>query len=358
VDRTERDDSGERRTTLDAELVRGFAPAGRHHVLAGAGYRVSYDEIRASAVTSLDPASRTLQLLSAFVQDEIQLPGRWRALVGTKLEHNDFTGFELQPTLRLAWSDGVRHTAWSAVSRAVRTPSRAARDLRHVAAIFPVSDGSLRQLVLTGSDATSSETLTALEAGYRFRKGEGFSIDVATFLNDYAHLTTLEPGAPFSRPGQPPTVVLPRVPSNRAEALAWGVETAATWRPASAWQLVLGYSHLSLEVEARDSLDPQATAREGFAPRHQLDLHSRLDLPRGFELDASLYFVDRLPARAVPAYARLDAMLGWRPRPGLELRAGVQDALHSNHAESSGPISGLADTRVPRSLWIRASWGF
>jgi outer membrane receptor protein involved in Fe transport len=160
------------------------------------------------------------------------------------------------------------------------------------------------------------------------------------------------------RAGERSIVVLPQVPSNRAEARAWGVEAAATWRPASAWKLALGYSHLSLEVDARDSLDPQATASEGFAPRHQLDVHSRLDLPRGFELDASLYLVDRLRSQDVPAYARLDAMLGWRPSPGLELRVGVQNALRPGHAESSGPISGLVDTRVPRSLWIRASWGF
>jgi iron complex outermembrane receptor protein len=214
------------------------------------------------------------------------------------------------------------------------------------------------QVVVLGNDALRSETLIAYELGYRFRHGENFSIDLATFVNDYGRLTTLEPKPPVDVPGDPEGWLLPQVAENRAEALAWGVEGSAAWRPTPIWRLVLSYAHLEVDVEAAGSLDPQATDREGYAPRRQLDLHSWLDLPGGFELDASLYLVDALPTRNVPSYARLDAMLGWRPAPRFELRVGIQNALRSRHAEVSGPISGAADTQVPRSIWARASWGF
>ncbi|WP_054761315.1 hypothetical protein [Methylomonas koyamae] len=43
-----------------------------------------------------------------------------RLIYGGKLEHNDFTGFELQPTARLLWNLDPQHSLWAAVSRAVR----------------------------------------------------------------------------------------------------------------------------------------------------------------------------------------------------------------------------------------------
>lgn len=358
VDRTEREASGERRDTLDMELTRGLRLGARHRVLAGVGYRVTQDEIASRAVTSFVPRSRALRLFSGFVQDEIALAGGWRVLAGTKAEHNDFTGLEVQPTLRLAWSDGERHALWSAVSRAVRTPSRGSQDVRHVARIFRGEDGRLRYLVVTGSQGLRSETVLAYEVGYRYRHGDTFSLDATAFANDYRRLTTLEPGEPRPLPDDPRAVLLPRVAANGAEAFALGLEAVACWRPARAWSLTLSYAHLEVNVEAPASLDPEATASEGYAPLRQLDLHSRLDLPAGTELDVSLYLVDGLPTRGVAPYARLDAMLGWRPSERLELRAGIQNALRSNHLEASRPISGALDTAVARSLFVRASWGF
>jgi iron complex outermembrane recepter protein len=44
--------------------------------------------------------------------------------LGSKIEHNDFTGFEIQPDARLLWRLQERQSVWLAASRAVRIPSR------------------------------------------------------------------------------------------------------------------------------------------------------------------------------------------------------------------------------------------
>src|SRR5207247_926991 len=84
-------------------------------------------------------------LFSAFVQDEITLvEDKLFFTAGSKFEHNEFTGFEYQPTGRLLWTMDKQHSAWAAVSRAVRTPNFLEDDLRITA---PVAPGSLFQLV-------------------------------------------------------------------------------------------------------------------------------------------------------------------------------------------------------------------
>ena len=66
-------------------------------------------------------------LYSAFIQDEFQiLPKRLTFTLGTKVEHNDYTGFEVQPSARLMFKPTENQTVWAAVSRAVQIAVQAA----------------------------------------------------------------------------------------------------------------------------------------------------------------------------------------------------------------------------------------
>ena len=79
--------------------------------------------------------------------------------LGTKLEHNDFSGFEVQPSVRLAWTPRDDHTLWAAVSRAVRVPTRFERDIA-----IDVSDPAGNPVVrLLGNDDFDAEELIAYE---------------------------------------------------------------------------------------------------------------------------------------------------------------------------------------------------
>src|SRR5207249_3093898 len=111
--------------TYDVDLQHRLAVGSRQVVIWGGGYRVMADRVENSPALAFLPPKRNLQLFSGFLQDEISLvPERLELTIGSKLEHNDYSGFEIEPSARLAWTPDERQTLWAAFSRAVRSPSR------------------------------------------------------------------------------------------------------------------------------------------------------------------------------------------------------------------------------------------
>src|SRR5262249_8050684 len=124
-------------------------------------------------------------LSSAFIQDEISLYGNdVKMTAGSKFEHNDFTGFEAQPSVRVSWLIAPAHFLWAAVTRAVRTPTRFDSDIR----FGPPG------LQILGNPDFLSENVIAYEIGYR-SGAQRFSYDISTFFNVYDNLRSLEQSA-------------------------------------------------------------------------------------------------------------------------------------------------------------------
>src|SRR6185437_781654 len=118
--------------------------AGRSQELIwGGDVRLMDDKMQNLALFAFLPAKKMLHLYSLFVQDKITLVNdQLYFTLGSKLEHNDYTGFEYSPSGRLAWTPAERQMIWAAVSRAVRTPSRIDRDFSlSVAPGVPVISG-------------------------------------------------------------------------------------------------------------------------------------------------------------------------------------------------------------------------
>src|SRR5262249_15112811 len=120
----------EARQTFDLDFQHHFHIPWQQEIILGLGYRVTADDTDTVPTITLQPSSRTDHLFSAFVQDEIELLAeQLRLILGSKFEHNDYSGFETQPGARLLWTPSARQTVWAAVTRAVRTPSRVESDL-------------------------------------------------------------------------------------------------------------------------------------------------------------------------------------------------------------------------------------
>ena len=173
-DRADRHDFplGEVRQTADFDFTHQAAWGQRHDLVWGLGYRLTTDRTHQHAFTAFLPASHKLSIWSGFVQDEIALfSKRLRLTLGSKFEHNGFTGFEVQPSLRALWSFNPHHAVWGAVSRAVRTPSRVDRDLRFILNIFPSPVGPPTVITIFGDPVFRSEHLLAYELGYRLQPG-------------------------------------------------------------------------------------------------------------------------------------------------------------------------------------------
>lgn len=355
-DYTHRDDPSFKDTlnTFDLDFQRRFTALSRHEVIWGAAWRITENRNEPGVLWALEPQDSTDQLYSGFIQDQISL-ARVRITLGTKLEYNDFSGFEVQPSVRVAWLPHEKHTIWSAVSRAVRVPTRFERDVR-VDASDPAGDPVIR---LVGNDDFESEELLAYEAGYRWQPIDGLSLDLALFYNDYDQLAAIELAAPFIDPATGQTVI-PVETQNRMHGHTAGAELQVEWQPIDDWRLTGTYSYVDMELTP-EGMDINRNERlEGSTPRHLAGLRSLLTLADRFELDAQLRYQSRilttpltLAEEGVPAYTELDLRVGWRASDEWMFSLMGQNLLHDEHPEF-GPLEERGN--FERAVYVKAEW--
>jgi iron complex outermembrane receptor protein len=351
------------RDTVDLDLQHRLSRHGRHELLWGAGVRYIADDTSRDSIWYLDPASRQDWLFSAFVQDEVFLmDDRLRVTVGSKLEHNDFTGLEVQPNLRALYLPDPTHSIWAAVSRAVRTPSRTEHDGFIELIAVPGTD-----LIATavGSDDMDSEVLMAYEAGYRYLPDDRLQVDLALFYNDYDHLRTLEP-ADFTQPGPPwlpPHQQIPVVLDNRMQGQTYGLELAASWQASDDLRLHLAYTYIDMHLRPDpDSGDTGEEDDEGDTPEHQIALRAQWDPRPDWELDTTVRFVDETmrpvsgrPTQGGERYWNLDLRLGWQPSSELSLSLVARNLL-DDHREFRAATIETEATKVEPSVFLQAAW--
>ena len=350
------------RDTFDLDFQHHLALGARHDLIWGADYRHSSDLTVGTIDQAWIPAGRAIQLISTFVQDEIVLkPDRVFLTVGTKLENNYFSGFDVAPSVRVAWTPSKLHTFWAAVSRADRSPSRRSEDADINIAVITGPGGVPAELNLLGNPAEKSEHVLAYEAGYRAEPTSRFSIDVAAFVNSYSDLATIEPGAPFVEvnPG-PPNLVFPLVWGNKMHGKTQGIEVSGNWKVNGRWTLSPGYTLLQIHLHTdRTSQDTTSVANtEGSSPRHQAQLRSHLNLPGRFVWDVSGYFVERLPAQGVPSYTRIDTQLSRQLGERLEFSLVGQNLLRDHHLESNDMLTSVNPSQIKRSAYAKITWRF
>ena len=330
-DRTHRNITGpdivEKLTTYDIELQHHFAIRRRHKILWGAGFRQMHNETRDSAGQLFNPSVRNLQLFNGFIQDQISLvPRRLELTVGTKLLYNDYTEFEFQPSIRLAWLPSIRQTLWAAISRAVRTPSRLDADLP----IFRAP----------GIRPFQSEKLIAYEVGYRFQPTNRIFASLSAFYNTYDDVRSLDTNA-LSPSGL--------VFANNLAAKTWGLEFSGNILVRSWWKLRGGYTWLHKEFRTTSPLVIQGSELlEAQDPTNQLLIQSVMDLPKNFQFDLVGRYIDMIPtARPVPSYFSLDARVAWVYKR-FTFSLNGRNLLEDKHAE-------LGTRTIPRSIYQKIS---
>jgi len=317
---------------LDVQYQLGWGQ-GQELVLGG-GVREQRDRTTGSAVLAFVPADSRLSLVNTFVQNTTPLSDRLKLTLGVKLERNSYTGLEVQPNLRLAWKIDERKLLWSALSRAVRTPSRLDRDFHVFINLAPPYSGRL----LGGPDFVS-ERLTAFELGYRAQPTPQTSFSISAFHNDYDRLRSVEPA------GNGAFVL-----GNGVGLRASGIEMWGSVQVNDNWRLSAGYNRLHERWRfLSGSADPGRPSAGGNDPRYQASLRSNHTLPRDVSFDVSLRAVGALPNPAVPSYVALDARIAWVIRPGIELSLAGFNLGDSRHVEfGSGPNA----SQLPRRFLL------
>jgi iron complex outermembrane recepter protein len=337
----------------DLSFQHRFMLGKRNEITWGGGYRMIADKLRTTEVSSFDPDSRTTNLFSLYVQDAITLvPEKWTLTLGSKLEHNDYTAFEIQPSARLLWTPDRKQSVWTAVSRAVRTPSRFEHDASLTAArmLMPPMNAPA-EFRIVGDENYDSEELVAYELGYRVQPHDSVSFDVALFFNDYDRLRSLT--------AQPPVIgpvsVVAGVPDNQAEGHSYGGELASTWRVRDNWRLVGSYSFIQGQFEG--PAGARAPEYVDSAAEHQFQLRSYYNLTKSLSFNAALFFVDAVEQNSTPSYARFDLNVAYQPTEQLELTVGVANLFDDRHPESGGEGSNVL-SEVPRTVFAQLNYRF
>jgi len=352
----------ETRGTFDLNLQQHLAVRARHDVVWGAEFRTSGSYSGGSLFVSLTPAESRIELFSGFVQDEIALAAsRVRLTLGSKLEYNQYSGFSVMPTARLAWSPNGQNTLWTAVSRGVRTPSDTDASIRLNFGSVPGPGGVPALISLIGNPNYQDENLVAFEAGYRASIRAGLSVDLAMYYDDYTNQGTVEPAATFfETTPAPPHFVFPTTYGNLMQGEAHGFEVFADWRVTNRWALSPGYAFEQMRMHLDPGSQDKSSVGEadGSAPVNSAEFRSHLMLPRAFFWDASAYFVGRIADPAVASYTRLDTSLSWQARERFSLSVVGQNLVKDRHLEYFDTQQSVASTLVKRSVYAKVTWNF
>lgn len=291
----------------------------KQELIYGIEYREVSSELDPTRIGSWLRPGRSDQTFSAFAQTDLHLIDDVLTLtMGSKLDHNDYTGFEVQPSVRLLWKIDSKNSVWASASRAVREPDIVDFD----------ATGDI-----TGNPNLKSEVLKAYEFGYRVQPIDELSFDISCFYNDYDNLIE-----EFTPPGS----FFPAYEQFR-KAQTYGVEPSFTAQVQPWWKLTGSYSFLNSHADNSGvpvgftTLVPPAEAN---GPTDQFSLRNSFDLPNHISIDVGGRFVDKIAG--ANGYFVADVRVGWKPTPNWEFSVVGQNLLDANHVEAPGQFGDQA----------------
>jgi iron complex outermembrane receptor protein len=345
--------------TFDLTAQHTFSLTERNEVIWGAGYRhVGVEAAQTTPAIEVRARNFYTQTVNVFAQNEFEaIPDKLDLTAGVKVEHNDYTGVEIQPSLRAAFKPTDRQTLWAAVSRAVRTPSIVeGMDSAALATGGPfVGPGGLPYVPRrVGNTDLASEVLWAYELGYRIQPTRRVSVDAAVFYNDYSDLISFAQTPRFVPPAPGSPVGTAEYPyENMLSGHSYGGELAVTVSPSVSWRLTASYSLLIADIRGPAGAGPEAIERS--APRNQVMLRSSHDLTAKLGLDVQFRYADALPT--VPAYITADVRIAYQVTDRLEAALVGQNLLQDQHLEQ-GTTLFLPTTEVLRGFYGKLTWRF
>jgi iron complex outermembrane receptor protein len=362
-DRYKRDDVLlEHRETFSVEFQHHIAWGSRQDVVWGANYGTTDSHTHGDLTFSFNPPDVNMQLFSFFVQDEIALvPDELYLTVGTRLDHNYYTGFNVLPGAQVSWTPDQNQMLWAAISQANRTPAETDTASRIDFAGFPGPGGTPTLAALVGNPRFNDEALTAYETGWRAAIREDLSIELTAYYGAYNSQETNEPAAPFFETTPAPLhLVLPVSYQNLMHGESHGFELASNWKATGRWTLSPGYAfeqiHMHLDPTSRDTTS--ILDAEGGSPVNSAQLRSHFDLAHRVGWDASAYFVDRLRSGQIPSYTRLDTGLTWRLSEGVGISLVGQNLVKDRHLEFADDSGSTRSTLIKRSAYAKFTWQF
>ena len=343
--------------TFDLDFHDRFPLGDRQELTWGGGARLTViNDVSTSSIV-VDPGAQQDYLVNQFVRDDVTLvPDRLHFFAGTKLEENNQTGFEVQPSARLLWTPNKHNSIWGSVSRAVRTPAVADEDAFFVES-RTTAGGVPVETDLVPQNDFASEEMMSYELGYRAELSDRVSVDVNAYYDHYDQFRDFLVGTPTPVTTPSPFLQVPLTEVNNASGPIYGGEVAADWEIQDNWRLMASYTLTQSHIHS--ALYPLAAEQaNGTVSVNQFQFHSYFNVTRDLEFNTGAYYYDRLTYGNIPAFVRLDMGITWRPREDVELSAGVQNILDNQHAEFPSGTNYIDPSEIPRTYYGRVTIRF
>ena len=344
---------------FDIEFQHDVVLSGQHRFVWGLGYRNISDELSTVDVTGntyvFTEPSKNVNLYSGFSQVEFSfLDDSLKLVLGTKLEDNEFTGFEVQPNFRAAWmKDDL--TLWGSVARAVRTPSRAEDSfVFQVTTLSP--DDPLNpspfpvNIIFLGNKDIESETVVAYELGMRKDIAPTLGVDLTLFYNDYENLLSArDNGIEIDFAAAAISVNSFWLLDSMGEAETYGGELTLDWRPNDWWSVSGSYSYLTTNQDLDNPVVELMTRSDTLSAKHQVSVRSTMSFNNNITVDIWPRYVDSL-GPGIDSYVDLDLRLGWQVNDNIELSLTGRDLLDDHRLEAHPDLIPAVGSEPERSL--------
>lgn len=330
TDRVQQGIFGELRNTWDLQLTYQTSWWERNEVVIGGGYRASRDEQENPPIIQFIPAKRTVQNANVFINNQYSLSDRTVLTMGARLEDNEFTGFDVQPSVRFSHALNDRTVFWGSVSRALRLPTRLDEDVI-VASVI-------------GNKDFEPEELIGQELGFRHLLSRNLSVDGTVFRNDYDKIR----GTEEAQNGEPGLIV------NNHSVTSHGAELSAMWQASDTLKLHGAYSFITLDFRPdAGTTDTTTENSEDLAPRHQVWLRAEWQPVSRLSIGSYVRFVDEIRGSKVPAFTELNLRLGWQLNRAWEIALTGQNLAEAQHREWVEPD---ADSEAQRGVYAELIW--
>jgi iron complex outermembrane recepter protein len=353
---------GQDRSTFEVDAQHTYAPLKSDLSVVGLHARAYWDRISADA-NKWHPERANVWLVDGFIQKQNSFfDDTLTFLFGSKIEYNDFTGFEFQPTLRTALQPFDHHVFWAGISRAVRTPGRT-QDGVQVQTYIETDPETQVQLqpVIRGSHDLSAEQALSVEFGHRFEPSSSLNFDSTIFfsnlrdqMNGVVDLNGIyfEDGA-----------TLPRLPVNYTNVGSLntrGFELATVWKPSRQVDFVLTYTRLmtSSSVPSENTFILFEESLRSSIPKNQGTFNTVLHLPYDLQSTTLLRAMDSIAEYKIPGYLTLDHRLDWKASKTTTVSLIGRNLIGAPLVEFQAPLLFSGQRQIGRSIFGELTFRF
>lgn len=323
----------------------------------GLNYRYNTISFAQSVFLDSDKDLDNLQQYGGLIQAQYNFtPDTLDFIIGTKLDHNDLTGWENQPSARLVYKPIENHLVWSAISRSVRIPTliefndNFKLNGTKVIDVLGTSTGLVAideyriATFLNGNDKVKSENYISHELGYRFSDND-WSMDFSAYnthgknvavINLNTHFEQFLPALALFRSGEIPQAAQALTTTqinldliSVGKTTTKGFDVVLSWQPMDTLSAELGYSYTdfkySLPYDTRPVVGFDSTNRQLFAK-------ANYTLFNGHSLFSTLR-VENSNAYNTDNYAALDLTWNWQINQQWSTALSGKNLLASSHIE-------------------------